>query len=103
MFVAEHWVVVDVNQPEVVGRDKKCSVVANVHTVNVRAVLTLRVNSEDVPAKLECLSCPDSVLAVLHACGVVHLVSDVEVKLLVVAARRTDVRRIRRPVQRLDV
>ncbi len=102
VLVVNNWVVEDIHEPVVVARCHKCLIAVQVYTVHVRAVLSLGVDAAHVPAQLDGSGCPYQVFGSGGSGGFVDLVSNVEVKLFVVTAARSDVGAISRPVDGLD-
>lgn len=99
MRIVDNRVIENVEQSPVITWSEQASLLANVNSVNMRAVFWIWMDSLHVPAELDSRSCPFFVFRVWDSSRIMWLIDDVEVQFFVGAALRPDVRAVLAPVK----
>ena len=100
--VVKNGVVENIDQAPVIARDQEGAIGAELDLVNVSAVFARGMHSLHVPTQLHCRRCPNHLLAIRKAGGVMLLLCYVEVEFLVGATDSADIAGIGGPVEGCD-
>jgi len=96
-------IVIDIHKAEIVTRDGNSLVIGHADVVNVSTILTSGVNTLYIPTKFDRVRGPLHILGVDETSSIVLFSCDIEVKLFVSTITRSDVGRVKRPIECLNV